>query len=296
MRPTFHKKGYWAVILGASSGFGLATAHKLAQEGMNLCLLYRDRKKDLPRIRRDIEQMKQSGIQVIHFNEDATKKETQFATVNALKASLQNKGKVRLLLHSIAKGNLKPLSATVHQNSDFQEFTTNKSLQNAYQTIQNNIKNNHSSSHLKRQDFELTSTNMALSLLDWVQLLDTEQCFAADARVLGFTSEGSHKAWKNYAAVSAAKATLEALMRSIALEYAPKGIRCNLLQPGISDTPALRAIPNSDHLKLQTILRNPFQRLTKPEDVANAVYLLCTDEAKWINGAIIPVDGGEQNS
>jgi enoyl-[acyl-carrier protein] reductase I len=55
-------------------------------------------------------------------------------------------------------------------------------------------------------------------------------------------------------------------------------------------------IPHSDAIKSYTLKRNPFKRLTRPEDVANAVYLLCKDEAAWINGAIIPVNGGEHIS
>ena len=116
---------------------------------------------------------------------------------------------------------------------------------------------------------------------------------AEDARVVSFTSEGNTKAWKNYAAVSAAKVTLEAITRSIALEFAPFGIRANCIQAGVTDTASLRMIPGSDQLKEHAIKRNPFHRLTLPEDVANAVYLLSKDEAAWINGTILKVDGGE---
>ena len=69
-----------------------------------------------------------------------------------------------------------------------------------------------------------------------------------------------------------------------------------MIQPGVTDTPSLRLIPGSDHLKQGALLRNPFHRLTRPEDVANVIYLLCRDEAAWINGAVIRVDGGEKNS
>ena len=55
----------------------------------------------------------------------------------------------------------------------------------------------------------------------------------------------------------------------------------------------MRAIPGSDELKQHSLMRNPFKRLTTPEDVANVVYLLSKEEAAWINGSIIPVDGGE---
>ena len=149
---------------------------------------------------------------------------------------------------------------------------------------------------LDERDFERTIFNMGTSLLCWVQDLFERDLFAADARVLGLTSEGNAVAWKGYAAVAAAKVALESLARSIAVEYAPYGIRCNVIQPGIAETPALAAIPGSAHLKAQTRLRNPFGRLTTPADVANVVYLLSTDEAAWINGEVVRVDGGEHIS
>jgi NAD(P)-dependent dehydrogenase (short-subunit alcohol dehydrogenase family) len=110
------------------------------------------------------------------------------------------------------------------------------------------------------------------------------------------TSEGNEVAWRGYAAVAAAKVALESLARSIAIEYAPYGMRCNVLQPGITETPALAAIPGSDQMKAQAQMRNPFHRLTTPTDVANAIYLLSLDEAAWVNGAVIRVDGGEHIS
>ncbi len=120
--------------------------------------------------------------------------------------------------------------------------------------------------------------------------------FASDARIISFTSEGNTKAWKNYAAVSAAKTALEAITRNIALEFAPYGIKANCIQAGVTDTASLRAIPGSELIKAHSLLRNPFKRLTLPQDVANVVYLLSKDEAAWINGTIIPVDGGEHLS
>ena len=61
-------------------------------------------------------------------------------------------------------------------------------------------------------------------------------------------------------------------------------------------TPALAALPGSDQMKAQAQVRNPFHRLTTPSDVANTIYLLSLDEAAWVNGAVIRVDGGEHIS
>jgi NAD(P)-dependent dehydrogenase (short-subunit alcohol dehydrogenase family) len=129
-----------------------------------------------------------------------------------------------------------------------------------------------------------------------VQDLFERNLLADDARIFGLTSEGNQIVWRGYAAVAAAKVALESLARSIAVEYAPYGIRCNVIQAGITETPALAAIPGSDHMKAEAQRRNPFHRLTTPIDVANAIYLLSLDEAAWINGAVIRVDGGEHIS
>jgi enoyl-[acyl-carrier protein] reductase I len=149
---------------------------------------------------------------------------------------------------------------------------------------------------LQTDDFQLTIQAMGISLYDWTNAIFEARLFSDDARVISFTSEGNTKAWKNYAAVSAAKVTLEAITRNIALEYAPFGIRANCIQAGVTDTASLRMIPGSDEIKKHSLLRNPFNRLTLPEDVANVVYLLSKDEAAWINGTIITVDGGEHIS
>ena len=114
-----------------------------------------------------------------------------------------------------------------------------------------------------------------------------------NALALALTSEGNKKAWRNYGAVSAAKSSLESISRSIALELGPLGLRSNIIQAGVTNTPSLNMIPGSKILKTNALLKNPLNRMTTPEDVANAVYLLCLPEANWINGAIIPVDGGE---
>ena len=171
-------------------------------------------------------------------------------------------GKVKTLVHSVAKGNLKPMV------SDTTPI-------------------------LQKDDFELTIQTMGISLYDWVKAVFEAKLFSKDARVVSFTSEGNKKAWRNYAAVSAAKVTLEAITRNIALEFARFGIKANCIQAGVTDTASLRMIPGSDRIKEHSLQRNPFNRLTLPEDVADVVYLLSKDEAAWINGTIIPVDGGE---
>lgn len=257
---------YWALILGGSNGLGLATARKLASHGMNICVVHRDPRIEMDRINSDFDTLRAvSGVQVLTMNADALQAEKRQEIVTALQAAMGAEGKVRTLVHSIAKGNLK-----------------------AMHTSEGPVLNN--------DDFRITLDSMAVSLYDWTQELVQRQLFAADARVLSFTSEGSTRAWAHYGAVAAAKAALEAITRNIALEFAPLGLRANCIQAGVTDTRSLQAIPGSADLITYTKQRNPFHRLTTPEDVANAVYLLCKDEAAWINGAVIPVNGGEHIS
>ena len=171
---------------------------------------------------------------------------------------------ILLLLHSIAKGNLKPIY------SEKAEEAT-----------------------LTGKDFLLTAEAMAVSLYDWANAFAKAKLFEKNDRILTFTSEGSTKPLPNYAAVSAAKAALEAIVRSLAFELAPLKITANCIQAGVTNTESLQLIPGSAVLIEQALARNPQKRLTTPQDVANVVYLLSKPEASWINGAVIPVDGGE---
>ena len=265
MTKDFQDKNYWALILGGSSGLGLATAKKLAQHGLNICIVHRNPRAQEEVIEAEFDFIRNSGVQFKAFNADAFKVEKRNEILAELKKTIGEQGSIRTLVHSVAKGNLKPM------------LSDDKPT-------------------LNTDDFNLTINAMAISLYDWTQAVFEAKLFAKDARIISFTSEGNTKAWKNYAAVSAAKVTLEAITRNIALEFAPFGIRANCIQAGVTDTASLRMIPGNEQLKEYSLKRNPFKRLTKPEDVANAVYLLSKDEASWINGCVIPVDGGEHIS
>ncbi len=304
--------GQWAVILGGSSGFGLATARKLAEHGMSLCVVHRDRRSALKEIEPEFERIRAGGAQLISFNVDALDPAKRASVLDALAEATGDEGRVRVLLHSIAFGNLKLLvPESPREDRALDELAERIGVEpdDLRKAVDELFAAGSAPAHamasppaysqkhfLDEEDFERTIYNMGTSLLGWVQDLFGRGLFAPDARIFGLTSEGNSVAWKGYAAVSAAKMALESLARSIAVEYAPHGLRCNVLQAGITETPALAAIPGSDHLKAQARLRNPLGRLTTPEDVANVVYLLARDEAAWVNGALIRVDGGEHVS
>jgi enoyl-[acyl-carrier-protein] reductase (NADH) len=107
------------------------------------------------------------------------------------------------------------------------------------------------------------------------------------------TSGGSQRVISHYGAVSAAKAALESHTRQLALELAPKGILVNAIMAGITDTPALRAIPGHEHMLQEALHHNPSGRMTTPEDVASTLAALANPDICWITGTVIPVDGGE---
>ena len=258
----FKDKDYWAVILGGSSGLGLATAKKLAHHGLNIFIVHRNSRSQLDQIEAEFQEIKNEDVEFLSYNTDAFNPEKRSELIEKLKRNLSEIGQIRVMVHSVAKGNLKPMITK-------------------------------DGASLSNQDFNLTINAMAISLYDWTKALFEAELFAQDARIISFTSEGNKKAWQNYAAVSAAKVALEAITRNIALEFAEYGIKANCLQAGVTDTASLRMIPGSDELMAHSLKRNPNNRLTRPEDVANAVYLLTKDEAAWITGCVIPVDGGE---
>jgi enoyl-[acyl-carrier protein] reductase I len=216
-------------------------------------------------ILKEFETIKQEGVQFKSFNSDAFNTDKRNMIIQELKSLFGDNQKIKTMVHSVAKGNLKPMVSD------------------------DNIE-------LKHDDFALTIQAMGISLYDWTKAIFEANLFAEDTRIISFTSEGNSKAWQNYAAVSAAKVTLEAITRSIALEFAKYGIKANCIQAGVTDTASLRMIPGSEQIMKYTLKRNPNKRLTLPEDVANAVYLLSKDEASWVTGTIIPVDGGEHLS
>lgn len=303
---------HWALIIGGSSGFGLAGARKLARHGMNLCIVHRDRKGAMSRITPFFEEMRSNGVEVVTFNTDATSANGRAGVIEGLEKALGTTGTVRLVLHSLALGNLKLLvpgkpstdAQTARKQLAEQLSVPEKELS---RTVQDLFENGSDALcalaspprysedlFLEADDFAGTIRAMGSNIVEWVQDLHRRCLFAGDARVLSLTSEGNSIAWRGYAAVSAAKAVLESVSRSMAVEFASYGIRSNVIQAGVTDTPALRAIPGSSHIASVARRRNPFGRLTRPEDVADVIFLLCADEAAWINGTLIRVDGGEK--
>jgi len=260
----------WAIVLGGSSGFGFASVEKLARHGMNIAVLYRETAAAERTLKEKFVALStDNNVTILPCNINALDAAGRHLFIQQFNESVNKKHCVRLLLHSIARGNLKPL---IHEQA-------------GKQGAEDNL--------LSIEDIEMTTYSMATSLLDWTRILLKEELFHQDARIIGLTSEGSHKYWDSYSAVSIAKASLESLATYMAVEFSKHGLKTNLIQAGVTETPSLKRIPGSAKLIEMAKIRNPFGRMTQPEDVAKVIYLLCTDEAAWINGSLIHVDGGE---
>ena len=170
---------------------------------------------------------------------------------------------VRVLLHSLAFGTLRPFIGSDDEPG------------------------------MSARQLEMTLDVMANSLVYWAQDLAARGLLGAGSRILAMTSAGSDRIWPGYGAVGAAKAVLEAHVRRLAVELGPRQVTVNALRAGVTDTPALRKIPGHEELMANAARLNPGGRLTRPEDVAQAVAAMALSETSWISGNIIGVDAGE---
>ncbi len=250
----------WALILGASSGFGAKTAQELARMGMNVAGVHFDRRQTMPLVEQIKADIEAEGAETLFFNVNAADPEKRAEVLDTLQ---QRGAKVRVMLHSLAFGTLKPYIA--HDVSDA----------------------------INKPQMDMTLDVMAHSLVYWTQDLVARSLMAEHGRIYAMTSSGGTRVVANYGAVSAAKAALESHVRQLAYELIQSNITVNAIRAGVTDTPALRKIPGSDRLLEQAQERNPGGRLTTPEDIARAIAALCVPGTAWMTGNVIGVDGGE---
>lgn len=312
MDTDFRGKGYWAVILGGSSGFGLATAKRLAKAGMNILIGHKDKEGTVESvIKPHFEQIRATGVKLVTHNVNLFDDEGRGEVFESI-AEHAGKGKVHLFMHSVAAGACKlmaedktpdfkgqairALSELLGTSADKVKSAVNtafhdKGCDALYTLADSRIP--YKETLLTDEDMQKTVWMMGYDYLLWARELQKEELLTPDARMVAMTSEGNEVAWKGYAAVSAAKCALEASCRSMAVELAPYGVRSYIVQAGVTDTPAGNGIPNFDLMKAAARLRNPFHRLTTPEDVAETILQICQPGLAWTNGALIRVDGGE---
>jgi enoyl-[acyl-carrier protein] reductase III len=110
--------------------------------------------------------------------------------------------------------------------------------------------------------------------------------------IVGISSLGSQRVLENYVLVGASKAALESVIRYLAVELAPQGIRVNGVSGGVVETGALEHFPNKEQMLSWSAKRTPAGRLVEPDDIAAAVEFLCSPGAEMIRGQTVIVDGG----
>ncbi|MCX7878589.1 MAG: SDR family oxidoreductase [Ignavibacteria bacterium] len=255
---------YWALILGASSGFGAATARAFADEGYGIIGVHFDRAAAMEGVNKLIQDLKSKNIPVHYFNVNAADETKRKYVLDEIeKIFVKGEDTLRCLLHSIAFGTLKPYIGEKPEDD------------------------------LTQKQLEMTIDVMGNSIVYWSRDVVRRNLMDPGGKIFGMTSSGGHRVIYGYGAVSAAKAVLESHCRQLAMELARFGISVSPVQAGVTDTPAMRKIPNSDAIVEDALRRNPFHRLTTPEDVAEIIVSITKQKGNWMNGNMIYADGGE---
>lgn len=255
----------WALILGASSGFGGASAVALAKEGYNIIGIHLDRQITMPNVNKIIKSIEKLGLKAIFFNINAADPIKRNDVLDEIKERFASKEHpyVHILIHSLAFGTLKPYISKSPNDC------------------------------ISPSQMSMTLDVMAHALVYWTQGLIQRDLFGENGRIFALTSAGSQTVIPYYGAISAAKAALEAHIRQLAVELGSMGITANAIMAGVTDTPALKKIPGNELMLKAAKTKNPTGKLTTPEEVAKAIVLLCNENADWISGNVIGVDGGE---
>ena len=262
-------KGQWALILGASSGFGAATARALAAQGMNIAGVHLDLRQTLPIAKAVMADIETAGGQALFFNTNAADPDRRAKVLDGIEAAMAEAGsehRIHVFMHSLAFGSLLPFIADNPEEA------------------------------VSQAQMEMTLNVMAHSLVYWTQDMVRRDLLGRGSRLFSMTSEGSQRVVPHYGAVSAAKAALESHTRQLALELGSRGVLVNTIQAGVTDTPALRKIPGNETMIERTMQRNPAGRMTIPEDVAVTIAALSNPAIQFVSGSVIFVDGGEAST
>jgi NAD(P)-dependent dehydrogenase (short-subunit alcohol dehydrogenase family) len=256
----------YALILGASSGFGEAVALELASEGFNILGVHMDRGAGLTKVEQIKRQISDQKVEALFFNLNAASDKNRAQMIQRVQDHFKIKnieGKIKVVLHSLAFGSLAPY-------------------------IHNDPKE-----RLSQKQMDMTLNVMAHSLVYWTRDLLIADLLTKGTKIYAMTSSGSLRVTPFYGAVSAAKAALESHIRQLALELAPYNITANALRAGVTFTPALRKIPGHETMIDLALSQIPFKRLTQPQDVAKFISSQATSDEIWNTGNIINLDGGE---
>jgi len=250
-----------ALVLGSSSGTGAAAAVHLAEAGFDIVGVHRGNHADGAARVRDAVQA--TGRRYDELRGDGSRPEVIVEMVDVL-AERTDRGSVSFLLHAIASASVGTLVAGPGP-------------------------------HLAPRQLQRTFDKMAHSFVWWVQALDRASLLAPRAHILGLTNPVQDSLFRGTSAITASKAALHQYMRHLAYELGPRGMRVNLLNFGMVESPAVVATFDGVLQKAEAVVRRvtPAGRMVTLDEVADFITLLAGDRLSWFNGAVIDFCGGE---
>jgi 7-alpha-hydroxysteroid dehydrogenase len=250
-------KGKTLVITGATKGIGQAIAEKFAQNGVNIAFTY---------------------------NSNA---EVAAVLVKELEAKYGIKARA-YPLNILETDEFKPLFEAIDADFDRVDFFVSNAMIYGRPVVGGYGK----FMRLKPRGLNNIYTATVNAFVVGTQEAAKRMEKVGGGAVVTMSSTGNLIYIENYAGHGTNKAAVEAMSRYAAVELGEMNIRVNAVSGGPIDTDALKAFTNYEEVKAETIRRSAMNRMGSPDDIAGSVYFLCTDEASWITGQTIVVDGG----
>jgi 7-alpha-hydroxysteroid dehydrogenase len=250
-------KGKTLVITGATKGIGQAIAEKFAQNGVNIAFTY---------------------------NSNA---EVAGVLVQELEAKYGIKARA-YPLNILETDEFKPLFEAIDADFDRVDFFVSNAMIYGRPVVGGYGK----FMRLKPRGLNNIYTATVNAFVVGTQEAAKRMEKVGGGAVVTMSSTGNLIYIENYAGHGTNKAAVEAMSRYAAVELGEMNIRVNAVSGGPIDTDALKAFTNYEEVKAETIRRSAMNRMGTPNDIAGAVYFLCTEEASWITGQTIVVDGG----
>lgn len=250
-------QGKTLVITGATKGIGQAIAEKFAQQGVNIAFTY---------------------------NSNAE-------TANILAQEWESKYGVKARaypLNILETDEFKPLFEAIDADFDRVDFFVSNAMIYGRPVVGGYGK----FMRLKPRGLNNIYTATVNAFVVGTQEAAKRMEKVGGGAVVTMSSTGNLIYIENYAGHGTNKAAVEAMARYAAVELGEMNIRVNAVSGGPIDTDALKAFTNYEEVKAETVKRSALNRMGSPNDIAGAVYFLCTEEASWITGQTIIVDGG----
>jgi 7-alpha-hydroxysteroid dehydrogenase len=243
------------VITGATKGIGKACAYRFAKEGINIAFTYNSNEESAKEIASDLEST--YGIKARYYPYNILEPESAKELFEDIDKDFDDI--TYFISNAMIYGR-----AVVGGYNKFMKLKP-KGLNNIYTATVD--------------AFVCCSQQAAKRMKD-------------SGAIVSLSSTGNLVYIENYAGHGTNKAAVEAMVRYAATELGEQGIRVNAVSGGPIDTDALKAFTNYEEVAAKTAALSPLGRMGQPEDLAGACYFLCSDEAAWITGTTLIVDGG----